>query len=410
MKIYIFLFSLLSFQISPAQDTSFKQFAKEQNSLATQAYEKKDDKTYDKLLKQWDTKYNKLSSDDKTDYAEQNRNMYYNFCCLYSLQNNKPKALEYFEKTVKLGYSDYQHTLEDTDLDNIRNEEKFKALQASIREVGDYLYILKQAAAYNPNDLREIPKFTYQSPDNPNLTSLRTYFKLDSIAGTGNEVSKILNLLHWIHNLVPHDGQHENPEIKNALSMVATCKKDHRGLNCRGLATVLNECYLSLGIPSRFLTCLPKDSLKTDQDCHVINMVYSKQLKKWLWIDPTNDAYVMNEKGELLSVEEVRDRLINDRPLIVNPDANWNHKNSVVKEEYLYSYMAKNLYMFECAVNSEYDMETQVSGKKITYVRLLPLEYYEQKPDKKESTNHESGIIFVHYNTNSPALFWQSPQ
>jgi hypothetical protein len=76
MKIYIFLFSLLSFQISPAQDTSFKQFAKEQNSLATQAYEKKDDKTYDKLLKQWDTKYNKLSSDDKTDYAEQNRNMY----------------------------------------------------------------------------------------------------------------------------------------------------------------------------------------------------------------------------------------------------------------------------------------------------------------------------------------------
>ena len=35
-------------------------------------------------------------------------------------------------------------------------------------------------------------------------------------------------------------------------------------------------------------------------------------MKKWLWIDPTFDAYVMNEKGELLSIEEVRERLISD--------------------------------------------------------------------------------------------------
>jgi len=37
-----------------------------------------------------------------------------------------------------------------------------------------------------------------------------------------------------------------------------------------------------------------------------INAVYSNTLNKWLWIDPTNDAYAMNEKGELLSIAEDR--------------------------------------------------------------------------------------------------------
>ena len=45
-------------------------------------------------------------------------------------------------------------------------------------------------------------------------------------------------------------------------------------------------------------------------------------------MDPTNDAYVMNEKGELIGINEVRNRLINDQPLELNPDANWNHRTS----------------------------------------------------------------------------------
>lgn len=154
---------------------------------------------------------------------------------------------------------------------------------------------------------------------------------------------------------------------------------------------------------------MPKDSLQIDEDCHVINMVYCTSLKKWLWIDPTNDAYVMNESGELLSVEEVRERLINNKPLIINPDANWNHKESVVKEHYLNYYMTKNLYKFTCTVNSEYDIETGSSGKKIVYVDLLPLDYYKQTPDKEEETSKKTGTIFITYKTNNPTLFWQTP-
>ena len=53
-----------------------------------------------------------------------------------------------------------------------------------------------------------------------------------------------------------------------------------------------------------------KDSLHNDPNFHVINIVYLISKNKWIWVDPTNDAYVMDEKGDMLSIEEVRKRLI----------------------------------------------------------------------------------------------------
>lgn len=406
---YFFCLVIFIASSALAQNAAFEKFAGKQDSLCNLAYEKRDDKKYVKLLDEYEKKYNKLG-DDKMIFANQRRNLYYNLCCTYSLQGNKQKALDVFEQCIKMGYADYAHTVEDTDLDNIRKEERYKALATQLRRVADYPYILKQAEKYNDADARPIPKFTYQSADNENLQTLRKNFNLDSIAGEGNDATRIISLMHWIHNLVPHDGQHENPVVKNAMSMIAQCKKEKRGLNCRGLATVLNECYLSLGYASRFLTCLPKDSLHTDSDCHVINMVYCPSLKKWIWIDPTNDAYVMNEKGELLGPQEVRERLIHDKPLVVNPDANWNHKQAVVKENYLDQYMAKNLYMFSCNINSQYDSETGKEGKKVEHVELLPLDYFVQKPDMVEETKPLSKTVYVTYKTNNPGWFWQAPK
>lgn len=177
-----------------------------------------------------------------------------------------------------------------------------------------YLEKLKMAAKYNLSDNRFVPKFSYQSMENPNLVKIRKDLKLDSIAGTGNEISRILNLMHWVHNIVRHDGNSDNPTLKNAIELIKVCKAEKRGVNCRMMATVLNECYLAMGIKSRYVTCMPKETQFSD--CHVINMVYSNDLKKWIWVDPTFDAYVMNEKGELLGLSEVRERLINGKTLI----------------------------------------------------------------------------------------------
>lgn len=271
-----------------------------------------------------------------------------------------------------------------------------------------YLDILRGAKEYNFNEENNIPRFTYQDSSNINLKELRIGFNLDSIAGKGNELSGILNLMHWIHDLIPHDGNHENPAIKNAMSMIRTCNKEERGLNSRGLATVLNECYLSIGIKSRFVTCMPKDSVFND--CHVINMVFSNDLNEWIWIDPTHDGYIINENGDMLGVEETRRQLIEGGILVLNPDANWNHKSSTVREYYLFEYMAKNLYRFECPLRSEYNFETKKRGKTVEYVELIPLDGYNQQPKYNKRKSKKSGVTYITYKTNNPNEFWLKPE
>lgn len=270
------------------------------------------------------------------------------------------------------------------------------------------LEILKEAEEYNYTDNRFIPKFKYQSQDNPNLIKIRRELKLDSIAGKGNELSQIFNLMHWVHDLIKHDGSRNNPTIKNAIDLIKVCSTENRGLNCRMLATILNECYLSMGIKSRYITCMPKET--NFDDCHVINMVYSTDLNKWIWIDPSFDSYIMDHKGNLLGIHEVRERLIKGDPLVLNADANLNRERLITSDYYLEFYMAKNLYRLQTPLISEYNTETWESNKNIAYVELLPLNGIEQTPQKIEFTDKETGVKFTYYKTNNPNLFWKRPE
>ena len=189
------------------------------------------------------------------------------------------------------GYKDYRHTLVDTDLDYVRGDKEFKQQLALLRSRSDYRYLLQQARGYAPRATAPLPAFTYQAAVAPPLAALRQQYRLDSIAGAGTDVSQVINLMHWVHTRIPHDGNRDNPALRNAQDLLAVCRQEGRGLNCRGLATVLNEVYLAMGFRSRFVGCLPKDT--TDVDSHVVNSVYVPSQRKWLYMDPTQDAYVM---------------------------------------------------------------------------------------------------------------------
>ncbi|MFF5381873.1 transglutaminase domain-containing protein [Pedobacter suwonensis] len=310
-----------------------------------------------------------------------------------------------FNVDPKVGEYDFIILVNGTD--TARTQVKYDAKAPNRRPVA-YLDTLRRAGKYNFSDRREIPVFTYQSMDNPNLVRIRKDLKLDSVAGKGNELSKVFNLLHWVHNLIRHDGNSDNPTLKNAIELIKVCREQNRGVNCRMLATVLNECYLAMGITSRYITCMPKET--NFDDCHVINMVFSKDLKKWIWIDPTFDSYVMDEKGNLLGIQEVRERLVKGMPLVLNADANWNRTALQSKEYYLQTYMAKNLYRLETPVISQYDTETWTSGKEVAYVELLPLDGIIQTPQKRESTIQKTGVKFINYKTNNPEMFWTTPK
>ena len=337
----------------------------------------------------------KLSDEEREEFPKfiniLNTNIYYNLACNYSLTNRTKEALEAFEKAIGFGFSEYRHVKTDSDLDNIRNEEKFVALMDTLKQF-DKLVILQSAGKYQQENTDSLPKFTYQSAENRNLQNVKNYFNLDSIAGNGDEISKITNLLFFVTNAIKYDGSNWALCEFDAIDFYNYHKATGKGINCRHMAMTLNEVYLAMGFKSRYVTCMPKD--EDDPDCHVINIVYSETLKKWLWLDPSHGIYVMDENNNMLSISEVRERLINNLPLKLNAET------GRTKEWYLDYYMAKNLYWLQCANISRFNTESRYRNRDsdLKYVSLLPIGYGENNQYLK------NGVI-----THDSDYFWQAP-
>ena len=395
-------FTLLLFAQQSEEEITFMNIVTELYKEIEAARNDKNYKKAEALCQKTDETFESLSPNSKKKYRYGKANLYYALTCYQALQGKKKEAVKSFSICYENGWIKYSHALKDTDLDNIRKDKKFISILQKMREESDYKYILQQAKGYDRSQQKPIcynesitdtlPRFTYMNSNDSNLVRVRHYFKLDSVAGAGNEIEKIKNILTYIHNKIRHDGQHGNPDEMTSIAMAEACKDGSRGLNCRGLATVLNECYLAMGFKSRFITCMPK---KYINDCHVINAVYSNTLDKWLWMDPTNNAYVMDENNNMLSIAEVRERLRSNQPLILNEDANWNNRSKTLKEDYLDQYMAKNLYYVNCSLRSEYGTENKKFNP-ADFVALMPIDY---------TNDMEKGSSIV----NNDTWFWQSP-
>ena len=336
----------------------------------------------------------KVSPIPEAAIMEQKGLLYYDYACCYALVGQKKQALAALEQSVLLGYKDYNNMVNDNDLRSLRKDKKYLSLLAQVND-RQPLSVLKKSAPYAKDAARQDILFRYQPKESKNLRMVRDYFKLDSVAGQGDELSKIINLLHFAHDNIRHDGGNQAFAELDAIDLYNYYKTTGKGVNCRQLAISLCEMYLSMGIPARYVTCMPADSL--DYECHVINTVWSEQLQKWLYIDPTMDAWVTDENGTLLSIAEVRQRLINDQPLVLCETANWNHESQQTKEYYLETYMAKNLYYFVCKKLNRFNPESLYrNNDPVDDVRLIP-------------------VGFVNNNwkcdtTTDPEVFWAKPK
>ena len=325
---------------------------------------------------------------------EQKGLLYYDYACCYALVGQKKQALAALEQSVLLGYKDYNNMVNDNDLRSLRKDKKYLSLLAQVND-RQPLSVLKKSASYAKDAAQQDILFRYQPKESKNLRMVRDYFKLDSVVGQGDELSKIINLLHFAHDNIRHDGGNRAFAELDAIDLYNYYKTTGKGVNCRQLAISLCEMYLSMGIPARYVTCMPADSL--DYECHVINTVWSEQLQKWLYIDPTMDAWVTDENGTMLSIAEVRQRLINDQPLALCETANWNHESQQTKEYYLETYMAKNLYYFVCKKLNRFNPESLYrNNDPADDVRLIP-------------------VGFVNNNwkcdtTTDPEVFWAKPK
>lgn len=269
---------------------------------------------------------------------------------------------------------------------------KFQEAAAARPKKETKLEILKQSAPYKRMG-QTMPAFTYASPNDSLLSRTRDFFHLDEVAGTGDDLSRIKRLLYWLHDLVRHDGSSSWPKCRyNCVDLYQLCQTEKRGLNCRFMAEMLCEALLAENIPARYITCQSRE-YDTDNDCHVITIAWSRQLNKWVWVDPTFCAYVTDENGLWLHPGEVRERLQAGKKLILNEDANWNHESKQTVEGYLEEYMAKNLYILASNLHSRSEAESPDRTQKSESITLVP-----------EGFKYKWGQT-----TSDDEYFWQAP-
>lgn len=266
----------------------------------------------------------------------------------------------------------------------------------------DKLELLRQYAKFNNTPVTGVGSFYYADSSDTLLAQLRIEYNLDSVAGNGDEIQRILDLMRWAHAIVRHDGSLTNPEPRNALSIIEICREQDRGVNCRMIATILNEVYLSMGFKSRHVTCLPGDN--EDQECHVTNMVFSRKLNKWIYVDPTFNAYFMDEDSTLLGFAEIRNRLIDRKPLLLPDGMNWNGEPKDHKE-YL-QYMTKNTFRFSCPLGSEAGYESKADTR--TWVTLNPSGFQPEKNGIADTTSSSESLTVIYY-TDDAGYFWSKP-
>jgi transglutaminase-like putative cysteine protease len=261
----------------------------------------------------------------------------------------------------------------------------------SAHDLPRYQALLKQYSRFGQTPLVPPPVFDDVPAHDREAAQLRRLFPLDSIAGSGNDLSRMRNLLHWVHERIRWDGSKENPSDSTLAGSIDACVKRGLTMNCGGLAASYAAVCRAVGLTARRIVCLPFD--QNDPDCHSVTIVYSVSLQRWVYMDPTFEAYWTDAGGNLLDLQQARKLLADGDTVLVNPEANLNGE-ARDRVDHL-AYMSKNLFRFKAWLDS---------GAAIC---LNPCGYDSTGPVPGKFTEDGNSRSL---STDNPDVFWATPR
>ena len=269
--------------------------------------------------------------------------------------------------------------------------------------------LLKEHATFSAKSLEYPIEVTYSYADSSdeNLRKLRDMYDLETTAGKGSETDRIINLTRWVFQLTGHASNPQIPEELNAFNLIRLAKDEHMQINCYMKTVILNEVFLAMGFFSRWTHLLP--SSHEEDVSHFVTSVYSISLGKWILMDPDLGAYVTDEKGNILGVAEIRNRLIAGEPLVVKDldtsqsmiERTWSGlRNCIEGVDYPW-FLSAYIFKIRCPQVSMFNQRTMPDK---VYFELLPDGYHEELLQKAEMTKRGK-VVYI----NDENLFWQKP-
>jgi hypothetical protein len=278
-----------------------------------------------------------------------------------------------------------------------------------IAEGQEWLEHLREHPVFTPQDSGQAIEMTfrYAQPNDADLMELRETYRLDSVAGPGNELEQIVNLMSWVYSLAKHANEPSIPSERNAKTFIQLALVENRQLNCYMKTVILNEVYLAMGFPSRQTKLLPYDV--EDSFSHYVTSVYSSSLDKWIFMDPDFGVYLTDQAGTVLGIREMREHLIAGEPLVtIRPDRSWLADTWEDLDNYLagvdYSwFLSCFVFKIQCPTQSLYN---QASLPVREYYLLIPDGYYTEL--RGDSLLADGGKKF--YYVSDEDAFWCRPQ
>lgn len=249
-------------------------------------------------------------------------------------------------------------------------------------EQESHVDILKHSGQYS----KDARSFNIHSVADPTRAAeIKEYFHLDTLyTDTVSTWEKTLAIAKFVATNVPHANQKVQPKQKNAIYLWEYTKTVEPAFNCRLHSIMLFELLTSVGIEATYITCMPQD--KHDQDCHVVNQVWLPELGKWVMIDSDmGGCYATDSLGNLLSLQEMREFYIQDKPICYHPQFG----EAVGSDFWYYDYMAKNTYWFSCWEAIHFDQEPAEGRDVGRYIHLVPEGYKPFGTNRKDMVTHD---------------------
>ena len=144
-----------------------------------------------------------MSNEIPSEFITSLGSSYYNLACYLSLQEKKQEALDAFAEAIKYEWHNYSHAKVDTDLDFIRDEDKFKELMHGIRDRGDFMYILRNSGEYIRNKDNCKLNFTYHNSSDSNLMRVSLYMMMSIFGKSLSYICIYQRLKTYLNKLKP---------------------------------------------------------------------------------------------------------------------------------------------------------------------------------------------------------------
>lgn len=224
----------------------------------------------------------------------------------------------------------------------------------------DDICILKLNQYYNGNcPYNHI--FIYDYTDE-RLQKLRYICNLDSIAGHGSEFTKMLRITFEVARLL-NLGVSTNINSFHAIEVLNKSKHGFKS-NCFVTATVLTECFLSMGYIARVVRCMPID-LRFNE-CHCMTIAYVQDFNKFVAFDAAMGGCYIDSKGIPQGIADIRRNIIEGKEIHIRSIFNMQNKNII-------AYLCKNMIRFQSHKISKYGNEIFNPSNTTCIVNLNPI-------------------------------------